>query len=219
MFERFENASGIIFDCDGCLLDSMGTWRGIERELIKLSGHEWTQEDIEELRGGSMDHAARIFHERYGVMDSVEAIIEFENETLWDFYSSKAQLKPGAREFVERIAGLGIPCAIVSSTAGRYLEAGFSHVGIRDKIAAIFSTQETGLSKQEPGIYRAALDAMGVERPEDAWGFDDSVYALRVMGQMGIPTVGTYDADDAGTIEQLSATATLAVTSLEELLD
>lgn len=218
MFERFEGAGGIIFDCDGCLLDSMGTWRGIEDELIRLSGHDWTQPEIEEMRSGSMSRTARLFHERYGVMESADAIIEYENETLWDYYSSKAELKPGAAELVGRLDGLGIPCVVVSSTAGRYLRAGLSRVGILDKLYGIFSTQETGLSKSEPDIYLMALRSMGVERPGDAWGFDDSVYALRTMAQVGIPTVGTYDSDDAGTFGQLTDVATLAVRSLEELL-
>lgn len=218
MFEKFEDAKGIIFDCDGCLLDSMGTWRSVEYKLIELTGREWTEADMEEIRGGSMSHTAQVFHERYGVMESDQAVLDFVHETMWDYYTAKATLKPGVGEFVERVHALGVPMAIVSSTAGKYLRAGLAHVGLLDELSAIVSTQESGLSKQQPDIYLAALRALGVEDPSEAWGFDDSIYAIRVMKQTGLSTVGTYDADDAGTFEVLSDTATLAVRSFEELL-
>ena len=54
--------------------------------------------------------------------------------------------------------------------------------------------------------------------PETTWGFDDAVYAVKVMNQVGINTVGAYDCDETGTFEQLEAAADIAVHSLEELL-
>ena len=49
-FDRFANASGFIFDCDGCLLDSMIAWRRVELGLINASGVEFTQEMLEAMR-------------------------------------------------------------------------------------------------------------------------------------------------------------------------
>ena len=217
MFEQFENATGFIFDCDGCLLDSMDAWRYVEYALIDASHHEWTQPQLEEMRAATMTDAARIFHERYGVMASNEAVIAFMHETMWDYYTTKAQLKPGVWEFLNRLHERCIPCCVVSSTAGKYLKAGLAHAGISDLLASIFSTQGCEMSKQNPELYRMALATMEAE-PASAWGFDDSLYAIRVMNGVGMRTVGTYDADDAGSFEQLGDTATLAIRSFEELL-
>lgn len=217
MFERFENASGVAFDCDGCLLDSMKAWRGVEYALIDMTGVEWTQDMLEEMRASPMNEAAKIFHERHGVMDSNEDVVRFVEETMLDYYANKSEFRPGAREFFERLRGRGTPCCIVSSTPARYLKPAMEHVGIIDELAAIISTQESGISKQDTAIYRLALEKLG-SSAESTWGFDDSLYAIHTMNSAGLSTVGTYDADDAGTFEQLSEHATLAIRSFEELL-
>ncbi|MGI6033465.1 MAG: HAD family hydrolase [Coriobacteriales bacterium] len=217
MFEKFSDASGIIFDCDGTLLDSMKAWRHVEFSLIDMTGVTWTQEMLEHMRAAAMSEACRIFHEDYGVMDSNEDIRRYMEQTMCDYYENKAEFRPGAREFFWRLRGLGIPCSVVSSTPARYLRPAMEHVGIIDELAALISTEESGLSKQDPAIYKLALDKMGAEIPT-AWGFEDSLYAIRVMGGMGISTVGCYEDDDSGTFEELQENATIAVRSFEELL-
>lgn len=218
MFERFKNASGIIFDCDGCLLDSMDAWHSVEYALIEATGVPWTQAQLEEMRAAPMSGAAKIFHERYGLMDSNEAIERYMHDTMWEYYTTKAQMRAGAAEFFARLRAAKVSCSIVSSTPEKYLRAGLTHVGIVDELVAIVSTEETGLSKQDPAIYKLALDKMHAEA-SSSWGFDDSLYAIRVMNAVGLSTVGTYDADDAGTFDELSAQATLAIRSFTELLD
>ena len=217
MFEKFANASGIIFDCDGCLLDSMKTWREVEFGLIKQTNHEWTQDELEEMRAAPMSETAKIFHERWGLLESNEAVSQYMHDTMWDYYNNRATFRQGAREFFEKLQTAGVPCCVVSSTPTKYLNAGLAHVGILDELVAVFSTEETHLSKQDPRLFRLALDELRAE-PQTAWGFDDSLYAIRVMNGVGINTVGTYEEDHAGTYEQLCEYATLAIRSFDELL-
>ena len=217
MFEKFEDASGIIFDCDGTLLDSMGTWRDVEFSLIEKTGVKWTQDMLEHMRACPMREACRIFHEDYGVMGSTDEVVRYMEGTMLDYYTNRAEFRTGARDFFERLRGLGIPCSIVSSTPARYLRPAMRHVGIEGELAALVSTEESGLSKQDPAIYRLALDQMGAS-PEMAWGFEDSLYAIRVMKDMGMHTVGCYDDDAAGSFPDLQETCTVAVRSFEELL-
>lgn len=217
MLDRFKNASGFIFDCDGCLLDSMVAWRKIEFALIGMSGVEFTQDMLEEMRAAPMDEVARVFHEKYGVMESAAAVTRFIDEGMERFYAHEAVPKPGAREFVTELVDAGIPCCVVSASPLDYIETGLETCGMRELFRDIISTKEAGISKQDPRIYQLALETMGTHTAS-AWGADDSLYAIRVMNECGIQTIGTYDDDHAGTLEQLRATATIAVTSFEELL-
>ena len=216
-FDRFANASGFIFDCDGCLLDSMVAWRRVELGLINASGVEFTQEMLEAMRAASMDEVARVFHEKYGVMDSEDAIHADINETMLDYYEHEATLKPGVEAFVRALDERGVPCCIVSASPKDYLEAGMRTCGLLDAFRAIVSTKETGISKQDPRIYEHALELMDAQT-STAWGADDSLYALRVMNECGIATIGTYDNDVAGSFDALANTATIAIHSFEELL-
>lgn len=216
-FERFAHASGFIFDCDGCLLDSMVAWRKIELGLINASGVEFTQEMLEAMRAASMDEVARVFHEKYGVMGSEDEIHAYIEATMLDYYEHDATLKPGAGTFVRALREHDVPCCVVSASPRPYLEAGMRTCGLRDAFCAIITPADAGFSKQDPRIFELALDTMGAQA-STAWGADDSLYALRVMNECGISTIGTYDNDVAGSFDELTRTTTLAIRSFEELL-
>lgn len=217
MLDELTGASAMVFDCDGCLLDSMGAWYHVENSLIEMSGDAWSQAEIERMRAASMTEASRIFHEEHGVLASTEAVTAFMRDTMWEYYTTKAEVKPGVKAFLAEVRELNIPCCVVSSTAGRYLKAGLTCAGIYEVFDGIFSTQEAEMSKQDPELYRMALRSLGSEA-KGAWGFDDSLYAIRVMKSVGMSTVGTHDDDSAGTMEQFRAEATFAIESFEELL-
>lgn len=218
MFERFANASAFLFDCDGCLLDSMGTWRVIETDLINRTGREWTQSDLEEVRAAPIHEVARIFHERYGLFDSPQGFFDLVDETMLDFYQNKVKPCAGAREFVYALKEHGVPCCVVSSSPEHYIRTGLTTCDMLDAFSGIFSTKETNLSKQDKKIWNMALESVGAQA-QTAWGADDSLYAIHVMNACGLSTIGSYDADDAGTFEDLSKHATIAIRSFEELLD
>lgn len=217
MLKRFREAEGFIFDCDGCLLDSMEVWRGIELSLIDMSGVTFTQEMLEAMRAASMDEVARVFHEKYGVMDSKEAVTAFIDETMERYYEQDATLREGAGDFVRALREHGVPCCIVSASPQAYLEAGMRTCGLFDCFERIISTKETGISKQDPRIFEMALEAMGAQAAK-AWGADDSLYAIKVMSECGIQTIGTYENELAGTFDDLATASTVAIKSFTSLL-
>ena len=195
----------------------MTAWVGIEQGLIKMAGVEFTQTMLEEMRAASMDEVARVFHEKYGVFDSAQAVTAYIDDGMRQYYEVDATPKPGAKEFVFELFQAGIPCCIVSASPRDFIVAGMRTCGMLDCFKEIISTKEAGISKQDPRIYELALDTLGAQAAT-AWGADDSLYAIRVMNGCGINTIGTYDTDIAGTFEALSNTATIAIRSFEELL-
>lgn len=218
MFERFDRASGFIFDCDGTLLDSMRAWDEVEERQFRLTRHDFTDDELNEIRGAPMEEAARILHERYGLGTSPQDFIREADARLLEFYEERVEPLPGAREFVQRLRSAGIPCSVVSSSPDRYIFAGLRRNGMFDDFAAVISTDTSGFSKQDPSIYRHAIERMGSELAT-TWGADDAIYAIRVMSGMGLHTVGVFDSDGTGTFEQLSGTADIAIRSFVELLD
>ena len=217
MLDIFKDASGFIFDCDGTLLDSMRMWDEVEEYQFRSTGHDFTMEELEEIRSVPMNLAAEILHNRYGLGTSPEDVLHTTDSMLLDFYQNKVEPLPGAREFVAELRAAGIPCSVVSSSPDRYIFAGFRHAGMFDDFAAIISTDTAGFSKQDPRIYELAMERMG-SRLESTWGADDSVYAIKVMSAMGLKTIGAYDGDGTGTFEELGELATVAIRSFEELL-
>ena len=218
MFERFEGATGFIFDCDGTLLDSMRAWDEVEARQFRSTGHDFTEAELEEIRSAPMSESSRILHERYGLGTSAQDVMDTFDSFLLDFYESKVEPLPGAREFVESVRRRGVACSVVSSSPDRYIFAGLRRCGMFDDFAAVISTDSVGISKSDPGIYRVAIERMGSDLAT-TWGADDAIYAVRVMKGMGMRAIGVYDGDGTGTFGQLEQTADIAIRSFFELLD
>ena len=196
MFD-FGNVGGFIFDCDGTLLDTLDAWDEAERGLFAQTG-QLTREQEDEIHAAPINRAAEIFHERYGVGESAEAMLTHLDGFLIPFYSQQAKALPGAVELVREAHRRGIPCVVVSSSPRRYLAVGLEQAGILECFKELVSTDEVGVSKQDFGIYEVAVRELGCEK-ERVWAVDDAPYAIAVMHDFGLKTicVGKRDSEHA----------------------
>lgn len=212
----FAGARGFIFDCDGTLLDTMGAWNSLEERLFAQARIPFTEEQINEIRSLPIQLGASKFFE-HGIGDSPEDVLDILDNALLGFYENEAEALPSAVDFVRAAREVGIACTVVSSSPQRYVRAGLGRAGITDCFKKIVTTEDVGMSKQDPAIYALAMEAMGSDI-QTTWGFDDALYALEVMRDMGIHTCGCYDHDETGTFEQLQEAADIAIRSFAELL-
>ena len=213
----YEGASGIIFDCDGTLLNTMDAWNQTERELFARATTPFTREQMDEIRSVPIPQAAELFHSEHGIGESPQDVLDYLDNALMDYYRTQARALPGAAELLEQLQKADIPCVVVTSSPLRYVEAGLECAGIREYFDAIVTTDEVGLAKTDGAIYQHALDCIGAQ-VETAWGIDDALYAVQAMNAFGLRTIGAYECEETATFDQLQAEATIAVRSLEELL-
>ena len=216
MIDIFTGTQGLIFDCDGTLLDSMPVWNEFEDEMQRIAGKRLSEDELVEVRAASISESARLFHEKHGVGTSTEDVMRIFDETLLGFYQNRVEERPGVHEVLEYAAKQGIACTVVTSSPRKYVEAGLRRCGLYDFFVEVCTTDELNMSKQEPYIYQHAMDVMGSD-VSTTWGIDDAVYAIRVMDAMGMRTIAAYDCDETGTYESLEEAATVAIRSFREL--
>lgn len=207
---------GVIFDCDGTLIDSMDAWRDLEGELGRRAGVELSPEDRRTLCTLNIPESAQFFHDRFGLGASGAEVVGMMDEIMLAWYGSRAVARPGVLRFIGELARRGVRMSVASSSPKPYLEAGLACAGIAPYLAAVVSVEDVGSSKRDPKVYDHARSLMGT-RLEATWGFEDAVYAVRTLARAGYGTVGVYDHDISGTWEQLSAEADLAIRSFEDL--
>ena len=207
---------GVIFDCDGTLIDSMDAWRNLEGELGHRAGVELTAEDRQTLCTLNIPESAQYFHQRYGLGASSEQVVGMMDEIMLEWYSKHAVARPGALEFIDGLAQRGVVMSVASSSPKPYLQAGLACAGIVPYLAAIVSVEDVNSNKRNPKVYDHTRDLMGTSTLL-TWGFEDAVYAIRTLSHAGYGTVGVYDHDLSGTWDQLSSEADLAVRSFEDL--
>ena len=208
-------ATGIIFDCDGVLLDSVGAWWEAEAKLARRAGVELSREERDALVTFTIAESSAFFHEKYGLGESSEDVVRMMDELMLAYYRA-AQPREGSLEFVRTMHARGVRMAVASSSPQAYLQAGLGAAGFLPYLDTVMSVDDVGASKREPAVFHAAREAMGTAI-ENTWGFEDSLYAVRTLAQAGYRTVGLYERDDSGAFEDLRREATLAVRSFAEL--
>jgi beta-phosphoglucomutase-like phosphatase (HAD superfamily) len=207
---------GVIFDCDGTLMDTMGLWVGIEREFGRRVGHVFSKAEEDVLRSLTISETGEYLHGTFGILDSPQAVVGEIERLAQDFYATKSQLKPGALRFLQALHQDGIPCAIASSSPHSLLDPGVRHTGIADYLLAVVSTDDVGASKRQSAVYDRARQLMGSDL-DATWVFEDGAYTFATTVPAGYGTVGVYDSDDSGTFGQLAKLADVAIRSYDEL--
>lgn len=207
---------GVIFDCDGTLLDSMEVWHGIDAMLARSARVEFTRADQDYFTAASLQECGEYAHGKLGIGKSPQDVIDMIHEEMHRYYSKESTLKPGVRRFVEGLYEAGVPMSVASSTSADLLVAGMQHTGLDKLMTAVFSTDHVNKPKRFPDVYDAARDAMGTPT-STTWGVEDAIYAIRTLNGAGYLTLGIYDSDIAGSVSDLRAEADKVIMTFEDI--
>lgn len=208
---------GVIFDCDGTLLDSMYMWHSLDERMVAGANVDLTQEDRDYLTASTLLECGEYLHQKYGLGASGEDVMNAINAEMLSFYQNEVQPKPGALELVSALAKADVPMAVASSTPPELLRTGLERVGLEGAMRAILSVEDVNASKREPHVWDVARESLGTERA-DTWGIEDALYAVRTLNSAGYKTLAVYDSDTAGLPADLAQEANVFVPSLESVM-
>ncbi len=207
---------GVIFDCDGTLVDSMGAWHEVDRTLAAEAGIALTKADTDAITTMSLDEASAYLHGQCGLGASTAAVKEMIFDRMRAFYAHEVEARPGALAFVQGLHERGVPMAVASSTPPDMLATCIERCGFAPYLKAVVSVDDLGTSKREPAVYDYARGFLGTDRAR-TWGFEDASYALDTLRAAGFRTGAIYDNDISGPRADLLARADFLIASWEDL--
>ena len=194
-----ENASGIVFDMDGVLIDSEPIY--METINLVLSCHgagPLSADDYGAFIGRHVAFTWPALRERYGLPASVEALrAEYEGR-LEAALPGRLRLRPDAERMLAAVEERGIPRALATSSRRKWLELKLRTLGLESFFAAAVSAEDVGRFKPEPDVYLEAAERAGMD-PSSAVAIEDSpsgitsakragmrVFALRTESAVGL---------------------------------
>ena len=183
---------GAIFDFDGTLVDSMFIWDTFGEEYLRTLGKDPKENLTETFKTFTLEQAAEYYREHYGVILSVEEIVDGVNEMVAEIYRTKVTLKDGVRAFLEGLRAQGVKMCVATVTDRAIVEDVLVSLGIRDFFVEILTCAELGCNKETPHIYRAALEVLGTKKDETVV-FEDALHALITAKKDGFKVAAVYD--------------------------
>lgn len=216
------NVKGAIFDFDGTLGDSLGYWEWQYADLSKnfCGGKkiDLTPEDDKKFRTSLIFDSMKLLHEKYGVGESTDSLINYVNESIRRFYLNEVKPKEGVVEYLDYLQSKGVKMCVASATAENELKVAVKCCGLEKYFPKLFSCSTLGFGKEKPDIFLMALDYLGTDI-EETWVFEDSLLALQTAQKAGFKTVGIFDKNNPYTENQIDEFSNILIGNEQTLAD
>lgn len=200
-----------IFDMDGTLVDSMPFWDALAADYLEQHGLHPTAEQLDAIDPLTMPETAAYFMEAFSIPGPPERIIREMEGVMEVHYRTDVPLKPGVREYLERLKARGARLCVATATAGPLARACLERLGVDKLFNFVLSCETLGVGKTRPDIFLEAARRLGAP-PGEIAVFEDAPYAARTARAAGFYTVAVADAAFAGDWDTLSALAHETIT-------
>lgn len=204
-----------IFDFDGTLFDSMYLWETVAESYVRSRGKDPKPTVREEVRALSLLQAAEHLKKEYDLAETTEEIMAGIDGIIEHFYRDEVQPKAGVVPFLKKLRAQGISVCIATATDRYLIEAALRRCGIEDLFDAIFTCGEVGHGKDEPIIFRRAMEHFGAQRSGTVI-FEDAAHAIETAKKDGFTVAAVFDASEKRQ-EEIHALADCCLTGFEDM--
>lgn len=157
---------GIIFDCDGVLVDTEGLFSSASNDHLKDLGIELTDNE-KSFSGVRLYEYSKYIVEKYSLKMSVEQFVQDEQQYYKNYFIDSVLVPmPGLINFIIGLKKAGMKLAIASSSSKAYVEHMIELFKIENYFEVIVCGDEVSKSKPDPDIYLKAISKLGMSNNE-----------------------------------------------------
>jgi HAD superfamily hydrolase (TIGR01509 family) len=186
---------GVIFDCDGVLVDSERLSLASWPPVLARHGITATIHEIEPFIGASdravLDHFRRVS----GMPLGDELLVEREGE-YFRMARGKLRTFPGVSRALERLCAQRVPVAVASSGRPDKIRFNLEQATLTQFFQVVVSSVEVERGKPAPDLFLLAARRLGLA-PEQCAVVEDSVFgvqAARSAGMLALAFPSSYPA-------------------------
>ena len=188
----------VLFDLDDTLLDRAGAYARLCRHWYRTLPRDGRPADEERFvaRMAAWDQAGRAKHECYGSLlrlwpgcfADVPTAIAAHRRLLPEFVT----LDPRTRELLVRLRRDGMRSAVVTNGTSASQRPKLRTTGIDALVDAIAVSEEVGVAKPEPGIFRHALAAIAADPATTLFVGDNPAADIGGAKALGMPAAWVH---------------------------
>jgi HAD superfamily hydrolase (TIGR01509 family) len=184
--------AAVIFDMDGLLLDTERISRASMIEVMLAMGYPMTEAIFETLIGVPADGNRRLLRAEFGDDFDYELMRQRQRILDSERYGLSRPLRPGARRIVETVAGLGLPCAVATSSVREKTLSHLTHTGLLQFMNAVITRDDVARGKPSPDLYLAAAAALDTP-PAACLALEDSYAGVQAAHAARVPVIMVPD--------------------------
>ena len=185
---RFE---GLIFDCDGVLVDSepfsCGTWNVIFEEQYKID----IGTDYNAILGKKLLDTAEYYSKKYNLpcdIDTLKKLAQLKEDTYYRIAEGKLNPIPGVIQIIQDAKNLNLKIAVASSGSINKIDFNLSQAGLNKEFRNIVSADDVEHAKPAPDIFIEAMNRIGIE-PKKCIIIEDSLSGIKAAKLSGAFTI------------------------------
>ena len=184
-----------IFDFDGTLFDSMYIWDNVADTYLRSLGKTPTSTLREDVRALSLYQSACYFKKEYDLSLSTNEIVTGVNQIIERYYLYEVLPKAGVVEFLEQLKNSGVTMCIATATDRYLIESALKRCKMEHYFDAIFTCGEVGHGKDEPVIFRKAMESFDADLVETLV-FEDALHAVCTAKADGFTVIAVADGSE-----------------------
>jgi HAD superfamily hydrolase (TIGR01509 family) len=208
----FSDTVGVIFDCDGTLVDSEPlsgeTWRRVARPY----GYEIPDSDLAAVVGFPYLRTHAFFASRVA-LPAPEALLPELNRVLFGLIDERLEVFADAIEAVADLRERGVRIAVASSSVRERLDRTLAHAGLAFEVTIAGDEVEHG--KPAPDMFLLAAARLGLP-PAACVVVEDSPPGVAAGRAAGMPTLAVRRVPE---IDLSAATKVVDRVSAEAILE
>ncbi len=231
-----ENKKVIIFDLDGTLIDSIGIWNDIDKELIEALGNKkidnidiGIQRDIK-LKEYSKSEDMYLEYcgflkEKYDLKMSKQEIKKLRYEIADKYIQTIIDYKPNAEKVLRYLKEKGFILVIATTTNDHIIEAYrknnqniINKAPIDDIFTLVYSEGAVKELKPNPEIHYKILKELNVKARE-CLIVEDSLIGVEAANNANIDVAVIYDKYSDGNRKEINQLAQYYFEDFEEMLN
>ncbi len=232
----FSGKKAIIFDLDGTLIDSVGVWNAVDKELVRrLGGGEQDGDALQHQRddvlrryaadGNPYGQYCAFLKRKYGSPLTADEVHDLRYRIARDFLVNVVDYKPDAQLFVKELKSRGFLLSIATTTRRGTVDIYRTlNKNLLDKAPLdefffpIFTREDVACMKPHPEVYGKVMEILNVAE-NDCLIFEDSLIGVESARNAGIQCVAVYDRYSDGERREIENLADWNAENYAQLLD
>ncbi|MEO0586794.1 MAG: HAD-IA family hydrolase [Planctomycetota bacterium] len=183
----FHTFDGLIFDCDGTLIDTMPAHFLAWSETMRAYGIEFPEDRFYSLGGVPALRIVAMLAEEQGVAIDALAVAHEKEHRFIEHYTHDVRL-------IEEVAGIArehrgrVPLAVATGGMRKVIEPMLRDRGVRDWFDAVVTADDVEHHKPAPDTYLLAAEKIGVD-PSRCCAFEDTDLGMEAIRAAGMTSV------------------------------